>query len=106
MPNVSQQKGGFSNPDKIAVKFMGDRGVKMGVQLRDTLAKSLAEASDLKKFLAPAERKQVKEMSAADRVQFFVNKINSGAPCTFPCVWLPLTPLQVSTPSRSPSRRS
>ena len=80
MPNVSQQKGGFSNPDKIAVKFMGNRGVKMGVQLRDTLAKSLAEASDLKKFLAPAERKQVKEMSAADRVQFFVNKINSGAP--------------------------
>jgi len=59
MPNVSLTKGGFSNPDKIAFKMMGERGQAFGAQLRDMLAKSLAEASDLKKFLAPAERTAV-----------------------------------------------
>lgn len=59
MPNVSQTKGGFSNPDKIAFKMMGERGQAFGRQLRDMLAKSLAEATDLKKFLAPAERTAV-----------------------------------------------
>lgn len=75
---VPSTDGKFANHDKIASKGTGDSGRAMAAQLKIKLAEAIASAPNFQRFVAKAERAALKNMSAEERVQWVVGKIDEG----------------------------